>query len=278
MKKLIAILLVLALALSFAACGDKTEGEPQGGDTAEPVVVKLGVIGENNEYWQPVVDALAAENVTLEFVTFSDYALPNKALADGEIDLNSFQHYKYFNNECETQGYDLVAIGDTIIAPLSLYSNVISDISELKAGDTVAIASDATNGGRAIKLLEALGFLEVDPAVGWVPTVSDITKYNIEIELVELEASNIPAALPDVTAAFINGAIAIDAGFKPLEDAIYMEKQEEGVENPYINIIAARAEDADNELYLHIVELFRSDEVAEILNEQYGGAIVPIWE
>ncbi|MEA4911217.1 MAG: MetQ/NlpA family ABC transporter substrate-binding protein [Oscillospiraceae bacterium] len=274
MKKLLAIALILALSLSFAACGKSSEAET----AVEPTVVKLGVIGENNEYWQPVVDALAAENVTLEFVTFSDYSLPNKALADGEIDLNSFQHYKYFNNECATQGYDLVAIGETIIAPLSLYSDVITDISEIKDGDKIAIASDSTNGGRAIKLLESLGFIEVDPAVGWVPAVSDITKYNVQIEIVELEASNIPAALPDVTAAFINGAIAIDAGFKPLEDAIYMEKQEEGVENPYINIIAARAEDADNELYLHIVDLFRSDAVAKILNEQYGGAIVPIWE
>ncbi|MEA5050698.1 MAG: MetQ/NlpA family ABC transporter substrate-binding protein [Oscillospiraceae bacterium] len=279
MKKLLAIALILTLALSFAACGSKTEETQQTGDTAaKQTVVKLGVIGENNEYWQPVVDELAKEGVTLQFVTFSDYSLPNKALADGEIDLNAFQHYKYFNNECATQGYDLVAIGETVIAPLSLYSDYIKDISEIKDGDKIAIASDSTNGGRAIKLLESLGFLEVDPSVGWVPSVSDITKYNVKIELVELEASNIPAALPDVTAAFINGAVAIDAGLKPNEDAIYMEKQEEGSENPYINIIAARAEDANNELYLHIVDLFRSDAVAKIINEQYGGALVPVWE
>jgi D-methionine transport system substrate-binding protein len=101
-----ALLLVLTLQ-AFAY--DRTE-------------VKIGVVGENNEYWQPIIDRLAAEGVKAELVRFSTYPLPNRALEDGEIDLNAFQTGAFLKTESEENGYHLKAIGTTLIAPLGLYS------------------------------------------------------------------------------------------------------------------------------------------------------------
>ena len=135
-----------------------------------------------------------------------------------------------------------------------------------------------TNGGRAIKLLESLGFIEVDPEKGYTPSVTDITKYNVNIEIIEIEANTIPSILPDVTAGFINGTIAIDSGLSPNKDSIFMESVQEGSDNPYINIIAARTADKDDAVYKKICELFQTDAVAQIINDQYDGALIPAWK
>lgn len=251
--------------------------ETQAQDSAEPTVIKLGVVGENNEQWEPVIESLAKENITLELVKFADYSLPNQALADGEIDLNAFQHYAYLNNEIQDKGLDLTVIGETIIAPLGLYSDKIQDVSELKDGDKIAIPSDATNGGRSLKVLETAGVIKVDPAAGYTPTLADITENPLNIEFIEVEAANTPSLLPDVAAAIINGGHAVDNGLFPQEDAIYLETVAEGSDNPYINIIVARTEEKDNPLYQKVVDAYRTPEVAEVIKEAYKGAYIPTW-
>ena len=162
MKKqiLAALSLVLVLSLALAGCGGQSSAAPAASGSessqaqAEPVVVKLGVVGENNEWWTPAIEAMKEKGVEIELVKFSDYTLPNQALADGEIDLNSFQHYAFLENQIADKGYELTPICNTIIAPLGLYSDKIESIDELKDGDSIAIPSDATNGGRALKILE----------------------------------------------------------------------------------------------------------------------------
>ncbi|MDE6608125.1 MAG: MetQ/NlpA family ABC transporter substrate-binding protein [Lachnospiraceae bacterium] len=254
------------------------EGKSEGAGVTEPVTVKLGVVGENNEQWEPVIEALAKENITLELVKFSDYSLPNQALADGEIDLNSFQHYAYLNNEIADKGLDLTVIGETIIAPLGLYSDKISDVSELKEGDKIAIPSDATNGGRALKVLEAAGVITVDQEAGYTPVLSDITDNPLNLEFIEVEAANTPSLLPDVAAAIINGGHAVDNGLFPEEDAVYLETVQEGSDNPYINIVVARTADKDNGIYKRVVEEYRTEAVAKVIEEVYKGAYIPTWE
>lgn len=262
---------------SLEAASLEEEKNEEAGVT-EPVTVKLGVVGENNEQWEPVIEALAKENITLELVKFADYSLPNQALADGEIDLNAFQHYAYLNNEIADKGLDLTVIGETIIAPLGLYSDKISDVSELKEGDKIAIPSDATNGGRALKVLEAAGVIKVDPKAGYTPVLSDITDNPLNLEFIEVEAANTPSLLPDVAAAIINGGHAVDNGLFPEEDAIYLETVQEGSDNPYINIVVARTADKDNEIYKRVVEEYRTEAVAKVIEEVYKGAYIPTWE
>ena len=251
---------------------DVTEDGP-----ADEVTIKLGVVGENNEQWEPVIAKLAEEGINLVLVKFADYSLPNQALADGEIELNAFQHYAYLNNEIKDKGLQLTVIGETIIAPLGLYSDKVKSISEITEAATIAIPSDATNGGRALKLLESAGLIKVDPEAGYVPTVSDITDNPLKIEFYEVEAANTPSLLADVTAAIINGGHAVDNGLYPQKDSIYLEEVSENSDNPYINIIVARTDEIDNENYKKLVEAYRSEEVAKVIEEVYKGGYIPTW-
>lgn len=166
--------------------------------------------------------------------------------------------------------------------PLSIYNNKdkISSVEEIKDGDIIAIPSDLTNGGRALKLLEAAGLIECDPAKGYVPTKADITKYNVQIEILEAESATLANLLPDCTAALINGGNAFTAGLNPNEDAIFTEdiNPETNAATPdLINVIAARSEDKDNEVYQKIVEAYHSEEVRQTIEESYQGAFICAW-
>lgn len=260
---------------SAAETEAKTEPETQ--VSAEPIIVTVGVVGDNKDEWDKVNENLASENITVKLVEFSDYNTPNRALNDGEIDLNAFQHYAFFNNEIDEFGYDLVSIGDTILAQLNLYSDKISSPDELKDGDSIAIPNDITNGGRALKNLETIGLIELDPAAGYTPSVDDITKNDLHLEFVELDAATIVPALPDVTAAIINGNYIVDNGLSP-SDAIWQESLENlAPDNPYINLIAARTEDKDNEIYAKVVEAYHQENVATVILEKYNYAYIPVF-
>lgn len=274
MKKLIKGCLVCLLALTLGACSSKPATENK---ETENKTLKMGVVGSNNEYWTPVIEKLAAEGITLELVVFTDYALPNRALNDGELDLNSFQHYAYLDKEVADMNYEIEALGNTIIAPLGIYSKKITSLDELKDGDKIAVPQDATNGGRSLKILEAAGLIKVDPAAGYTPEVKDITENKLNLEIVQVEASQTASLLPDVAAGFINGAHAVDNGYNPSKDAIYVETVVEGSDNPYINIIAVRSADKTTPDYLKVLEAFQTDEVAEVLTTVYKGAYAPAW-
>lgn len=238
--------------------------------------VKIGVVGENNEYWKPIIDKLASEGVKAELVRFSTYPLPNRALEDGEIDLNAFQTGAFLKTESEENGYNLKAIGTTIIAPLGLYSKKIQKISEIKDGDTITVPSDPITTGRALRLLETAGYLKLKDDAGYLPGQSDIIENPKNLKFYWVDAANSYGTLDDVTAAFINGGYAVDRGLTPDKDAIYIENTEGwGLENPFVNIIASRESDKDNELFLHIVELYHTKEVADIIRNTYKGAFIP---
>jgi D-methionine transport system substrate-binding protein len=269
-KKLLNIILSGVLVFSLAGCGAQAAEDDN--------VVKIGVVGEDSPQWKPVIDNLAEEGITLELVSFSDYSQPNQALADGEIDLNAFQHYAYLNQDIADRGFDLEVIGETLIAPLGIYSKKLSSVDEISNGGKIAIPSDATNGGRALKLLEAAGLIKVDEGAGYTPTLADITENPKNIEIIEVEAAQTPRLLEDVDASVINGGHAVDAGFTPKNDAIYLEEVKDGADNPYINIIVARTEDKDNEVYKKVVEAYRTDEVADIVEEEYKGSYIPTWK
>lgn len=278
MKKLVKLLLASILALSLAACGNSGSTDEKTEDNG-PTIVKVGVVGEYNEQWDTVNEILAKDNIKVELVRFNDYSIPNDALNSKEIDLNAFQHHAFLENDIATNGYEIEAIGDTLIAPLAIFNNKdkISSVEEFKDGDTIAIPSDRTNGGRALKILEAIGLITVDPATGYLPTVADITEYKVKIEILELESGMLASTLPDVTAALINGGNAFTAGLNPLKDSIYVEVLGDDVARLH-NLIAARSADKDNEVYKKVVEAYQTKEVADKIIEAYEGAFIPAFE
>lgn len=203
-----AILSATLSALTLTACGASNNASPKDENL---VTVRLGVVGSIYEdLWTPAKEALQEEGIALTFVQFSDYVTPNNALANGEIDLNAFQHRIYLQSEIDNYGYEIQNIGNTFIIPLNLYSQKVSSVEELKDGDTVAIPDDLTNGGRALKVLEAAGLIELNPDAAFNPTLDDIVRYTVGIEIKELKANVIPSALADVTAAVVNGNYAPD--------------------------------------------------------------------
>jgi len=269
-KIFIPVLLALLIASPVFATGSKDKA-------ANATVVKVGVVGEQNDQWDYIITVLAKEGINLQLVKFGDYNMPNQALADGEIDLNAFQHYAFLNNQIKEKGYKLTPIGDTIIAPLGLYSVKIKSISELKNGDKIAIPNDPTNGGRSLKVLETAGLIKVDPKAGYIPEVADITENRLNIQFIQIEAAQTAGLLPDVAAAIINGGHAIDHGLVPARDSIYLETQGTGSDNPYVNIIVARTAEKDNPVYKRIVDAYHTAEVRNIIETVFKGSFMPAW-
>ena len=272
------ILSAVLSALTLSACDSQNNASPTDENSVE---IKLGVVGSIYEdLWTPAKEALKEEGIELTFVQFSDYVTPNNALANGEIDLNAFQHRIYLQSEIDNYGYEIQNIGNTFIIPLNLYSQKVSSVEELKDGDTVAIPDDLTNGGRALKVLEAAGLIELNPDAAFNPTLEDITRYTVGIEIKELKANVIPSALADVTAAVVNGNYALDFGLKT-EEAIYKDSVLDVEE--YWNLIAARSADLNDPdkvaVYEKVVKAFQSAETEKVFNDTYGGYFIKVgWD
>lgn len=240
--------------------------------------VKLGLVGDDTRVWDNVKERLAKDGIELEYVKFTEYSQPNAALADGSIDLNAFQHQIFLDSYLqEHKDQELVSIGNTVNAPLGVYSKKIKDIKDLKEGDTVAIPSDPTNGGRALRLLQTAGLIKVDEAKGYKPTVSDIKENKLNLKIQELDASQTARALDDVTASIINSGVAVDAGYTPSKDAIYLEPVDKS-SKPYVNIIVARKKDAENATYKKIVEAYQTEDTKKVIEEVSKGSLLPAWD
>lgn len=267
--KVLAFILVAGFVLAGCAGGAK--------ESKKTETVKLGVVGANNEVWESVKEQLKKENINLEIVEFSDYTQPNAALSEKEIDLNSFQHQIFLDNYNLEHKTDLVSIGNTVSAPLGIYSDKLKDVKELKDGAEIAIPNDATNGGRALLLLQTAGLIKVDPAKKQTPTVNDITENKQKLKITELDASQTARALQDIDASVINSGMAVDAGLIPNKDAIFLEPVDE-TSKPYVNIIVAREADKDNAVYKKIVEAYQQDGTKKVIKETSKGASIPAWE
>ncbi|RLK62637.1 MetQ/NlpA family ABC transporter substrate-binding protein [Atopobacter sp. AH10] len=247
--------------------------------SAKKQVVKIGVVGADTDVWDGVkkrIDA-AGEKFTLKFVKFSDYNQPNQALAEGSIDLNSFQHQFFLDNFNKEHGTDLVSIGNTSVAPLGIYSKKIKNVKELKDGASVSIPNDVTNGGRALLLLQTAGLLTIDKKAGLTPTVKDITDNKKHLKIKELDASQTARSLEDVDIALINSGVAVDSGLTPTKDAIFLEPVNDK-SKPYVNIIVARKKDAKNKIYNKIVDYYQTKETATDITKTSKGSSIPSWE
>lgn len=248
---------------------------------SERLTVKMGVTGTiYEELYAPAKKKFAAEGIDLEIVQFSDYTTPNAALADGDIDLNSFQHRIFFATELEKKGYKLSNIGNTFVQPMHLYSANVASVDEIADGAKVAIPDDVTNGGRALKVLEAAGLIQLSDAAGFNPTVADIAANPRGIEIVQLAANNIPSVLPDVAAAVVNGNYAIDNNLS--HDDIIFEDTSISDEQ-YWNLTAARTEDLKDpekvEVYRKVIEAYQSADTEGVYDNTYGGNFIAVgWD
>jgi D-methionine transport system substrate-binding protein len=266
MKKLLLSAVTAVSAFTLAACG---------GDDNE--VVKIGVNGADGAQWPILEEKLEKEGINIELVEFADYTLPNNALAQGDVDLNAFQHISFLASYVNESGNDLIPLGSTVFAPLGLYSEKITDIKEIKDGDKIAIPDDPSNQARALRLLESAGFIELAEDFGLFGDPSKITANKLNLDIIPMTAQQTPHVLPDVVAAIINNGIAGQAGLNPGEDPIYRELAEDESVFPYVNIIAGRAEDKNNEVYQKIIELYHTEEIEKAIHDDTkGGQIMTV--
>ena len=274
-RRIFALALAIALlALALTGCGSKDNGSAADGDT---VTVKLGVVGAiYDDIWKPAQEALKAEGINLEIVQFSDYVTPNNALANGEIDLNAFQHRIYLQGEIANYGYEIQNIGNTFIAPMSLFSSKISSVSELKDGDIIAIPDDLTNGGRALLLLQEQGLITLKEDVGLEPTKLDIAENPHNYEIVEMEAAQLPRSLGSLDIAVINGNYAIQADLK-VADALAIESAEGTAGTAYVNVLAVKEGRESDPAIQALAKALCSDEVKAFIDETYAGAVQAVF-
>lgn len=245
----------------------------------ENEVVRVGFYTDSEyQIWTPIASNLAKEGITIELVAFANTRMPNQALNNGDIDLNAFQHHAYFDDEVSNNGYDIVAIADTYISAMNIYSQRISNINEIKRGDKVAIPNDPSNEGRALKVLEAAKLIKVRQEAGDLPSVSDIIDNPFELDILPVEIGSVPSYLPEVACAVINGHIAIDFGLNPGLDYIFKDDPTIYTGKAFVNLIAARREDKDNPIFKKIIETYQSDLVEEIYANNYKGSYIPTWK
>ncbi|GAB3128678.1 MetQ/NlpA family ABC transporter substrate-binding protein [Novispirillum itersonii] len=234
--------------------------------------IKLGVsAGSHEQVAEKVAEIIKAKGHTLKIVTFNDYILPNQALASGDLDANSFQHVPYLDQQKKDRGYDLTVVGTNFVEPMGVYSKKIKTLADLKAGDSVAIPNDPSNGGRALLLLAKQGLIEVDAKTGLTPGAADITKNPKGLKFVELDAAQLPRSLPDVTAAAINTNYALEAGLNPLKDSLVIED----AKSPYANIVVVQTKDKDAAWVKDLVAAYQNDQVRAFILETFKGAVVP---
>jgi D-methionine transport system substrate-binding protein len=255
--------LIIAVAIAAFAAG-----------SALAENIKVGVTpGEHAQIMEKVAEVAKAKGLNIEIIEFSDYVVPNQALADGDIQANSFQHQPYLDNQIADRKFDLVSIGTTITTPMGVYSKKVKSLDELKEGTTVAIPNDPTNGGRALLVLAGKGLIKFKDNPGIKVTVADIVENPKKIDFAEIDAAQLPRSLDDVDAAVINTNFAMEAGLNPKTDAIAIE----GEKSPYANVIVVRAADKDAPWAKTLVESYHDESIRKFINEQFKGALIASW-
>lgn len=259
--KLIAFALAAALGLS-------------GLTAAHAEAIKVAVTpGPHAQILEAVKPIAAKKGLDITIVEFSDYVVPNAALASGEIEANSFQHKPYLDAQIADRGYKITPVGYTVNFPIGVYSKKYKSFDEIPAGASIAIPNDPTNGGRVLLLLADKGYLKIDPKAGVKASVADILDNPKKFKFVEIDAAQLPRALPDVDAAGINTNYAKEAGLDPVKDPILREDPK----GPYVNIIAVRTEDKDKPWVKTLVESYQSPEVKAFIADTFKGSVLASW-
>lgn len=212
-------------------------------------------------------------DLDVNIVRFDDYVTPNIALADGDIDLNAFQHRPYLERMVKDRGFKLAVVGETFVYPIGAYSKKIKSVDALKDGATIAVPNDPSNEGRTLILLHNKGLITLEDPNNLEASVLDIKENPRNFDFKEIEAAQLPRMLDEVDLAFINSGFAVDAGLSPADDAIFSE----GTDSPYMNIIVARDGDQEKTEIKQFVEAYQSDAVKAAAEKAFKGAAIAGW-
>ena len=236
--------------------------------------IEVSLHKEIDKFLNEVKKIAEEDGMEIEVVPFSDFVQPNTALAEGELDINSFQTGIFLDTVVEESGYDLTKIEPTLTIPMGIYSEKYDDVSEIQEGDVIGIPNSPTQEGRALQLFEEAELITLPEGSGVEVTIDDIVGNPLNLDFIASEAAQLPAQLQDVGAAGINSNFILDAGINPEEYSIFMENVDDLFQ---ANYIVSRTEDKDDEALAQFVEYYKTPEIKQFIEEEFKGALVPAW-
>ncbi|MBO8158503.1 MetQ/NlpA family ABC transporter substrate-binding protein [Thermosyntropha sp.] len=268
-KKLIVMLLSLTLILTgIAGCGQKDAAQ---NENAPKKLVVGATAKPHAEILEIVKPMLAKEGIDLEIKEFTDYVLLNPALVEGEIDANFFQHRPYLDDFNAKNNANLHEVVKVHTEPMGVYSSKIKNIADVPKGAQIGIPNDATNGGRALMVLEHAGIIKLKEGAGVTATEKDIIKNPKNVKIVMMDAPMLARALEDLDVCVINSNYALEANLNPVKDSIFMEPKD----SPFANILVVRPGDEKREDIQKLAKALQSPEVKKFLEEKYNGSCIP---
>lgn len=241
---------------------------------AHAETIRVGVTAGPHAEILDVVKKVGAERgLDIKVVEFTDYVIPNQALALKDLEANSFQHEPYLKNQISKTGWKIVKVATTIASPQGVYSQKYKTLAELPEGAKVAIANDPSNGARGLMILALHGLIKLKDPSNVAATVADITDNPKKLRFVELDAAQLPRALADVDLVSINNNYAVQAGLNPAKDAIAREN----AEGPWVNILAVREEDKDKPWVKQLIDAYHSEPVKAFVESRFKGTYIATW-
>ena len=270
MKKLIAAALTGALVLGtvgtsvvFAADDDKT-------------ITVAASETPHSEILEAAKPILEEEGYDLEVTVFDDYVQPNEVVESGDFDANYFQHIPYLNSFNEEKGTHLVNAGGIHYEPFGIYPGTKSSLDDIADGDTIAVPNDTTNEARALLLLQDNGIIKLKDGAGLEATVNDIEENPYNVEIVELAAEQVARVAEETSYIVLNGNYALQAGYSVSKDALAYETSDSEAAKTYVNVIAVKEGNENSDKIKALVDVLKSDEIKDFINEKYDGAVIPI--
>lgn len=261
---------------SSVATEESKDNEAAASATKESKVIKVAASATPHaEILEQVKPILAEDGWDLQVTEFDDYVQPNLVVESGDFDANYFQHIPYLDTFNSEQGTHLVNAGGIHYEPFGIYPGKKSQLSEISKGDEIAVPNDTSNEARALLLLQENGILTLKDGVGLEATIKDIVENPYDVKIVELAAAQIPRVVKEVAFAVMNGNYALEAGFSVAKDAVAYEKSDSEAAKTYVNIIAVKEGNENNEGIKKLVEVLKSDKIKEYITNTYDGAVIP---
>ena len=274
-KKLLSLAAVGILAVGlFTGCGSSDEKKAEDTDSKGTIKVAASET-PHAEILEQAKPLLEKEGWDLEVTVFNDYVQPNLVVDSGEYDANYFQHIPYLEEFNEEQKTHLVNAGGIHYEPFGIYPGTKNSLDDLEKGDVIAVPNDTTNEARALLLLQDNGVITLKDGVGLEATVNDIVDNPKGVEIRELEAAQVSRVTEEVAFVVLNGNYALEAGYSVAKDAVAYEKNDSEAAQTYVNVIAVKEGNEDNEGIKALVKVLKSDEIKKYINDNYDGAVIP---
>lgn len=267
-KKILAVTLTgVILASSLTGCGKSKKD-----DKTIKIAASATPHAEILEKAKPLLEK---KGYKLEIKVFDDYVQANQVVESGEFDANYFQHIPYLESFNKEKGTHLVNAGGIHYEPFGIYPGKKKSLDDIAKGDSIAVPNDTTNEARALQLLQDNGIIKLKDGVGLEATVNDIVDNPYDVKIVELEAAQVARVVDETAFVVLNGNYALQAGFSVGKDSIASEKADSEAAQTYVNIIAVKEGNENKDSIKALVEVLKSDEIKEYINETYDGAVVP---